>query len=480
MRPIKINSCWRIVGKLKMTHLLDYCKTGIAITVLGISGMLLSACTSSNKEPSTKQSISALMNELHERGYFNGAVIVGSGDEIVYEGGFGYANIENGIPFKPDTPTDGASMGKTLTSAAILMLQADGKLELDDPVINYLPEFPYPDITVSHLITHGTGLPHKTNVARPPLEGETRNKEWILETIVEQPPRLAFAPGTGFQYSGTGFDLAALIIERVTGMSYDAFLHERFFEPLGMDSTFLRPARLANWKGIRTISYRMKGDSMEVYEVEDNRAFHGRGNIYWSARDFYKWSSSFYTRPVLDSSNLVSGLKPPVYGEGHFSAINYLSWYYADDGNRFYYTGHNRGFYSFVYWDANLKHTVVYVSNNMPMWLRPVLALTLINILEGQRAEPIGAPVFLKPSPENIAAVTGVYEVDSVGRVTITLNGEQMYAQVEDGPMFEMFPVDESVYVPALDAWVGFTYDHNQPTIHWNTVFGGLATGNRK
>ena len=87
--------------------------------------------------------------------------------------------------------------------------------------------------------------------------------------------------------------------------------------------------------------------------------------------------------------------------------------------------------------------------------------------------------MFLDPSAENIAAVTGVYELDSLGRVTIILNGEQLYAQLADGAPHEMFPVDESVYVPGLDAWVGFAGGQNQPTIHWNTVFGGLATGKR-
>lgn len=451
----------------------------LGVAVLALVATLLFSCTHSTKAPTAAQSIDSLMTKLHEQGYFNGAVVVGRGDEIVYEGGFGYANVEERALFTPATPTDGASMGKTLTAAAIMTLKAEGRLTLDDPATNYLPELPYPDITVRHLITHGTGLPHTTNVARAPLEGETRTKEWILETIAEQPPPLAFNPGTGFQYSGTGFDLAAIIVERITGMSYGAFLRERFFEPLRMNSTFLRPAWLADWKGVRTLSYRPKGDSLEVYDVEDNRAFHGRGNIYWSAQDLYKWSASFYTRPVLDPSILASALKPPVYGEGHYSAINHLSWYYADGGHRFYYTGHTRGFYSFVYWDADLKHSVVYVSNNMPMWLRPVLARALIHALEGRQTPPIDAPVFLEPSAENLAAVTGVYDVDSVGRVSITLNGEQLYAQVVDSAPYEMFPVNESVYVPGLDAWVGFAGGENQPTIHWNTVFGGLATGKR-
>ena len=454
-------------------------KTGIGLAAFAFQVTVLFACASAQTPPTAAQTIGSLMIRLHEEGYFNGAVVVGKGDEIVYEGGFGYANVAEGALFTPATPTDGASMAKTLSSAAIMILQAEGRLRLDDPASRYLPELPYPDMTVRHLITHGTGLPHTTNVARVPSEDETRTRAWILETIAEQPPPLAFAPGAEFQYSGPGFDLATLIVERTTGMSYGAFLRERFFEPLEMDSTFLRPAWLSDWKGVRTLSYRRKGDSLEIYDVEDNRAFHGRGNIYWSARDLYKWSASFYLRPVLDPSTLASGLEPPVYGKGQYSRINHLSWYYSDEGHRYYYTGHTRGFYSFVYWDADLKHSVVYVSNNMPMWLRPVLARALIHALEGRQPAPIDAPVFLEPTAENLAAVGGVYEVDSLGQVAITLNGERLYGQVGDGAPYEMFPVNESVYVPGLDAWVGFAGSVSQPSIHWNTVFEGAATGER-
>ena len=107
--------------------------TSLWVIALGTAGMLFATCSRSAKETSPAQAIDALMTELSERGYFSGAVVVGRGDEILYEGGFGNANVEEGVPFTPETPTDGASMAKTLSSAAILTLQAEGRLELDDP-----------------------------------------------------------------------------------------------------------------------------------------------------------------------------------------------------------------------------------------------------------------------------------------------------------------------------------------------------------
>ena len=162
-------------------------RASLGFAVLALVATLLFSCTTSEKALTATQSINSLMTKLHEQGYFDGAVVVGRGHEIVYEAGFGYANVEEAALFTPATPTDGASMAKTLSSAAIMILQAEGRLALDEPAASYLPELPYPDITVRHLITHGTGLPHATNVARAPLGGETRTREWILETITEQP-----------------------------------------------------------------------------------------------------------------------------------------------------------------------------------------------------------------------------------------------------------------------------------------------------
>jgi CubicO group peptidase (beta-lactamase class C family) len=98
------------------------------------------------------------MTDLHERGLFNGAVVVGSDDEILYGHGFGLANVAAGVRFTPNTPSYGASMGKTLTAAAVLMLHEDGEIDLDDSVTKHLPEFPYPEVTVRHLISHSSGL----------------------------------------------------------------------------------------------------------------------------------------------------------------------------------------------------------------------------------------------------------------------------------------------------------------------------------
>ncbi len=231
---------------------------------------------------------------------------------------------------------------------------------------------------------------------------------------------------------------------------------------------------------------------------------YGQGSIHYSARDLYRWVTSFYSNSILSESTLRPGLEPPVLGGEHPSGLNLLNWYYPDTGRRFYFTGDSQGHYTFAYWDADRRHAFVYMSNNhMPSWLKPRLASALIDILEGRRPAPIAAPEYIKlapsimdqmPSRENFASILGVYEMDPAGRVSIEnpppdwLNiGWALedgwfapIARVNDGLKYSVFPVDNGMfYHPGFDAWIGFKDGDDGPTIHWTTVFEGTLTGTR-
>jgi CubicO group peptidase (beta-lactamase class C family) len=136
------------------------------------------------------------MASLQEQGYFvSGAVVAGRDDEILYERGFGLANVAEGVPFTPDTPAHGASITKTLTATAILMLQEEGRVRLDDPVTAYLPEFPYPEIQVRHLLEHSTGLLPDGPLMGSVPPGEEHTNQLLLDL-------LAARGGNGFRRRG--------------------------------------------------------------------------------------------------------------------------------------------------------------------------------------------------------------------------------------------------------------------------------------
>jgi CubicO group peptidase (beta-lactamase class C family) len=155
----------------------------------------------------------------------------------------GFRDLEAKSPMKPDTILRIASMTKPITAMAVLMLEEEGKLSTDDPVSKFVPEFgkietPKP-ITLWHLLTHTSGIPG----GAPPEMKDLYQKRHL--TLAEAVPAFArkptFEPGTKWSYCNTGIDTLGRIVEVASGKSFEAFLEERLFAPLGMKDTFFYP-----------------------------------------------------------------------------------------------------------------------------------------------------------------------------------------------------------------------------------------------
>jgi CubicO group peptidase (beta-lactamase class C family) len=409
--------------------------------------------------------VDSLLESLHARGLFTGAVVLGRGDEELYARGFGMANRAAGVPFTPDTPADGASIAKTLTAAAVLILQDEGRLRLDDRVVAHVPEYPHADTRVRDLLSHSAGLPETEYDFFEGLVPAESVKTTLrfLEVLRARAVAPEYPRGTRFRYSSFGFDVAALVVERVSGKRWEAFLRERVFEPLGMRDTFLRPARLADWPGVRTLGYRRDGDTLAVHDVFDNEGFYGGSNLYFSARDLHRWSRSFYTRPVLTSRALALGTRAPLLfdrstGIGGRSAIDWLGWYYHPRARRFHYPGSLQGFWASAYRDEDRRYSIIYVSNNsMPQWLRPMLTRALIDVMEGRAAGIGELPRYHDVRGADVARAAGRYRVPGVGRVALAARGGRLFVRVNDGLEYPSVRVGENLrYVPGLDVWFGF------------------------
>ncbi len=180
-------------------------------------------------------------------GQFSGTVLVGKDGKPLLEQGYGVADRTHGIANTPQTKFCIASMGKMFTAVAIAQLVEQGKLSFTDTIGKYLPGFP-PEtaerVTIAQLLTHTSGLNDAAlGTADPPstLAG-------LMERIVTEP--LRFTPGSRFAYSNDGFIVLGAIIERVTGHSYDDYVHERIFEPAGMTDTDVRTYKPSNVPGM--------------------------------------------------------------------------------------------------------------------------------------------------------------------------------------------------------------------------------------
>lgn len=430
--------------------------------------LALAGCATPGHDPSP--AADRYLEDLAARGLFQGAVVLGREGRVTYARGFGFANAERGQPFTPDTPNDGGSIAKTFTAAAVLRLAQEGRIDLDSPVQRYLPEYPHAQARVRHLLAHGAGLPDYDWFDRftgPPAVRGNADQLALLRAHAVAP---AFVPGSAFAYDNAAYDAAALLVERVSGMPYFDFLKQAFLGPLGMEKAFLRPARLADFPGVRTIGYRRAGRDAPLHDAFEGEAFHGGGNLYLSAMDLHRWVSSFATSPPLGAATLERGLEPARLDDGRRTRLTMLSWYPSPDGGRFYYTGHHNGFYNFMYWDRDRRITAAFTSNNnLAATLGTELPRALIALAEGRPHSPLVLP---EPADVGAQSVAGPWHIAGLGDVAVVLHGGRPHLRVPEGIDIRMFRMGPGVYaVPGLDGWLRFHERSGRIAVLLDSVF---------
>jgi len=207
---------------------------------------------------------------------------------------YGMANLETGTPWTTNTISESGSVAKQFTAAAVVLLARDGVLSLDDDIVRWIPEVKGfgKKITVRHLLTHSSGLPDRYTLHevqnRPAGEVDHRNAE-VLSMLAGM-RELNFDPGEDYEYSNTGYIVAATIVERASGKSLQAFTSERMFRPLGMEDTRWRedhrvvvPGRASAYSGTLTSGYRNDHPFTRVF---------GSGGLLTTVGDFLKWEAA--------------------------------------------------------------------------------------------------------------------------------------------------------------------------------------------
>ena len=183
-----------------------------------------------------------LARALKEKDGFNGAWLYAENGEIVSKGVLGFRDPEDTLPITEDTIFQLASVSKTFTAAAVMLLVRQGLLSTEDEITKYFPEIPYPGVTVRHLLNHTSGIPDYFDDADWFIriwkeENRVPGNDEILRFLRETEAKPYFAPGEGLHYSNTGYNLLALLVERLSGVAYEEFLRRNVFESAGMSFT---------------------------------------------------------------------------------------------------------------------------------------------------------------------------------------------------------------------------------------------------
>lgn len=223
---------------------------------------------------------------------------------------YGMADLEHDVPNTPDTIFEAGSVAKQFTAMAIILLAGDGKLSLDDPARRYVPELPDYGVplTIRHMLTHTSGLRDwgsVAGIAGAPRTTRAYTHAHVLD-IVSRQKALNFPPGTNWSYSNTGFNLAAIIVSRVSGLSFAEFSKRRIFEPLGMTRTSWRDDHQRIVKGRATAYATGPEGGYETLMPFEN--VHGNGGLLTTVGDLLKWNENFVA-PKVGTPTLVAEMQ---------------------------------------------------------------------------------------------------------------------------------------------------------------------------
>ena len=243
-----------------------------------------------------------LARELQKKDSFNGAWLYAEKGGIVSKGVLGFRDPENTLPITEDTIFQLASVTKQFTAAAVMLVRRKGLLGLDDEITKYFPEIPYPGVTVRHLLSHTSGIPDYFDDADWFIkiwkeEKRVPGNDEILRFLRETKAKPYFAPGEGLRYSNTGYNLLALLVERLSGVPYEEFLQKNIFEPAGMSSTrcchirrdgvpFENYAQATVFEDGKCVA---DVDSGETGDVVAFDGLNGDDYVYTNIFDMFKW-----------------------------------------------------------------------------------------------------------------------------------------------------------------------------------------------
>ncbi|HEY5910849.1 MAG TPA: serine hydrolase domain-containing protein [Verrucomicrobiae bacterium] len=367
--------------------------------------------------------------------------------QIVYEKGFGVANLEYDIPVSPQTIFHVASVSKQFTAMALVLLELDGKLSLDDDARKYLPELPdygY-KLTIRQLLQHTSGIRDQWQTLA--LAGwrldDVITQDQILRLLFRQ-KELNFPAGTRHLYSNGGYTLAAEIVARVSGKPLPAFCEERIFRPLGMEHTHFHLDHRRIVPG-RAYSYEKTG---EVYQALPlNYANVGATSLFTTASDLVKWLDNFRTAKVGGRAGVDRLQQCGVLADGQ--KIDYALGVALGDYRGLKTVSHgggDAGYRSFVLWFPDHELGVAVLSG-------------LASFNSGRTAQQV-AEVFLedkmtpKAAPAKTAArkvipletnvlnqYVGHYRLDAGLEADVVLDETKLFAQIPGQWSYELKPV---------------------------------------
>jgi CubicO group peptidase (beta-lactamase class C family) len=343
--------------------------------------LLLMGLTAVGQTPTAP--IERYLADLASKDQFSGAILVALDGKVVFARGYGKANEEFEVPNTPAIRFRLGSITKQFTAAAILKLEEQGKLLVTDPICQYLRDCPptWSAITIHHLLSHTGGIRNFTALPTylPAMHAPVTNDQMIAR-FRDLP--LDFPPGSKWSYSNSGYFLLGVIIEQVSGESYESYLKRHFFDPLGMPgSGYDRHLPILRH---RATGYAFVNGARVNSPYLDMSQPAAAGALYSTVEDLYRWNEALFEGRALSPRSFQSMTTPVLNGYGYgVSVAEILGRRTVSHG------GGINGFNTFLIRYLAEKATIVVLRNRDYGTPAPnKIAETIATLLFGEKSAP--------------------------------------------------------------------------------------------
>lgn len=392
--------------------------------------------------------------------HFMGSVLVAKGNDVLLSKGYGSANLEWNVPNSPATKFRLGSVTKQFTAASILLLQERGKLNIQEPVKKYMPDAPaaWDKITIYNLLTHTSGIPSFTGFADyPKWEPFATTPAESVARFRDKP--LDFVPGEKWSYSNSGYLLLGFLVEKISGETYEKFVRENIFNPLGMhDSGYDSNAAIIPR---RAAGYTPGKNGLENAGFIHMSIPHAAGALYSTTEDLLKWEQGLYGGKLLSAASLATMTTPfkNDYACGLFVQTK-------DGRKKIGHGGGIEGFNTDLNYFPEDKLAVVVLSNVNGSGPGDIAA-KLASIAHGEPVKLQGERKEITVDSKALARYTGTYELMPGAKIAITLEGNQLREKLGGQPAFPIYPESETMFfLKAVEAQIEFVKDAKGAVTH--------------
>ncbi|MEL7269476.1 MAG: serine hydrolase [Bacteroidota bacterium] len=386
--------------------------------------------------------------------------LVAVGGEIVYHKGFGMANMEHDVPMENDMVFEFGSITKQFTAVSILMLMEQGKLSLQDDITKYLEDYPTHghSITIHHLLTHTSGIKSYTGMEK--WVGRWREDFeplGLIDFFKDEP--IDFAPGEEYRYNNSGYFILGYIIEKVSGQTYEDFVENNIFKPLGMDHSYY---------GHKGEIIKKRANGYQSQEKLINAEFlsmtqpYAAGSLMSTVGDLYKWNRGVRAYKLISKES--TDLAFSNYTLNNGKKINYGYGWGINEINGSQTIEHGGGIFGYVTNGIYLPEEDVFVAVFSNCDCNP----------PGNVSTKMAALALGKPFPnesksiametKSLEALVGVYDFEDESTRIITLEDNQLFSQRTGGGKFKIFPISESIFV-FEDSFASFRFEEEDGKI---------------